>query len=172
MTQHITVLNYDPEWSLKYVRERDKITEILKDNCISIYHIGSTSVPELAAKPIIDIMPVVESLDAVDAVASEFEKIGYVYMGEYGITGRRYLYKGANEHTHHIHIFSKNDNENITRHLAFRDYLNKHDDVKEAYANLKKELAKKYPNDIEGYCDGKDAFVKKYQAEALKYQNQ
>lgn len=55
--------------------------------------------------------------------------------------------------------------------MAFRDYLNKHDDVKEAYANLKKELAKKYPNDIEGYCDDKDAFVKKYQAEALKYQN-
>ena len=87
-------------------------------------------------------MPVVESLDAVDAVASEFEKIGYVYMGEFGITDRRYLYKGVNEHTHHIHIFSKNDIGNIARHLAFRDYLNKHDDVKEAYANLKKNLQK------------------------------
>ena len=172
MRQHVIVTKYNPAWSHMFENEAKIIKEILGENCIAIHHIGSTSIVGLDAKPIIDIMPVVESLDAVDAVASEFEKIGYVYMGEYGITGRRYLYKGANEHTHHIHIFSKNDNENITRHLAFRDYLNKHDDVKEAYANLKKELAKKYPNDIEGYCDGKDAFVKKYQAEALKYQNQ
>ena len=63
MPQHITVVNYDPEWPSKYVRERDYITEILKDNCISIYHIGSTSVPGLAAKPIIDIMAVVRSLE-------------------------------------------------------------------------------------------------------------
>lgn len=172
MRQHVIVTKYNPAWPQMFENEAKIIKEILGENCIAIHHIGSTSIVGLDAKPIIDIMPVVESLDAVDAVASEFEKIGYVYMGEYGITGRRYLYKGANEHTHHIHIFSKNDNENITRHLAFRDYLNKHDDEKEAYANLKKELAKKYPNDIEGYCDGKDAFVKKYQAEALKYQNQ
>lgn len=63
MPQHITVVNYDPEWPSKYVRERDYITEILKENCISIYHIGSTSVPGLAAKPIIDIMAVVRSLE-------------------------------------------------------------------------------------------------------------
>ena len=163
---------HDKQWDEAAIQTIKNLKSILGDDAVDIQHIGSTAIPAITAKPIIDIMPVVESLDAIDAVASEFEKIGYVYMGEYGITGRRYLYKGANEHTHHIHIFSKNDNENITRHLAFHDYLNKHDDVKEAYANLKKELAKKYPNDIEGYCDGKDAFVKKYQAEALKYQNQ
>ena len=77
MPQHITVVNYDPEWSSKYVRERDYITEILKDNCISIYHIGSTSVPGLSAKPIIDIMVVVRSLERVDTVAEKFSDIGY-----------------------------------------------------------------------------------------------
>lgn len=107
MPQHITVVNYDPEWPSKYVRERDYITEILKDNCISIYHIGSTSVPGLAAKPIIDIMVVVRKLERVDTVAEKFSNIGYEYLGEFGIAGRRYLRKGGDERTHQIHIFKQ-----------------------------------------------------------------
>ena len=67
MPQHITVVEYDPEWPLKYAQERDRITEILKGNCIAIYHIGSTSVPGLPAKPIIDIMVAVRSLAQADA---------------------------------------------------------------------------------------------------------
>lgn len=63
MPQHITVLDYNPEWPLKYEQEKEKISAILKGNCITIYHIGSTSVPGLAAKPIIDIMAVVRSLE-------------------------------------------------------------------------------------------------------------
>ena len=116
MPQHITVVNYDPEWPSKYVRERDYITEILKENCISIYHIGSTSVPGLAAKPIIDIMAVVRSLEKVDTVAEKFSEIGYEYLGEFGITGRRYLRKGGDERTHQIHIFQADDWNNIGRH--------------------------------------------------------
>lgn len=104
MPQHITVANYNPEWPSKYVQERACITEILKDNCISIYHIGSTSVPGLAAKPIIDIMAAVRSLERVDTVAEKFSDLGYEYLGEFGITGRRYLRKGGDERTHQIHI--------------------------------------------------------------------
>ena len=120
MPQHITVVNYDPEWPSKYVRERDYITEILKENCISIYHIGSTSVPGLAAKPIIDIMAVVRSLEKVDTVAEKFSEIGYEYLGEFGITGRRYLRKGGDERTHQIHIFQADDWNNIGRCVDFR----------------------------------------------------
>ena len=105
MPQHITVANYNPEWPSKYVQERACITEILKDNCISIYHIGSTSVPGLAAKPIIDIMAAVRSLERVDVVAEKFSEIGYEYLGDFGITGRRYLRKGGDERTHQIHIY-------------------------------------------------------------------
>ena len=143
MPQHITVVNYDPEWPSKYVRERDYITEILKDNCISIYHIGSTSVPGLAAKPIIDIMAVVRSLEKVDTVAEKFSEIGYEYLGEFGITGRRYLRKGGDERTHQIHIFQADDWNNIGRHLAFRDYMRTHEKEREEYAKIKIELAKK-----------------------------
>ncbi len=131
MPQHITVLDYNPKWPLKYIEERERITEILKDNCISIYHIGSTSVPGLAAKPIIDIMVAVRSLKKVDAVAEKFSEIGYEYLGEFGITGRRYLRKGGDERTHQIHIFQADDWDNIVRHLAFRDYMRTHEKERE-----------------------------------------
>ena len=167
MPQHITVLNYDTEWPLKYMRERDKITGILKDNCISIYHIGSTSVPGLAAKPIIDIMVVVKSLERVDIAAEKFADIGYEYLGEFGIAGRRYLRKGGDERTHQIHIFQADDWNNIGRHLAFRDYMRTHEKERVEYAKIKKALAQKFPYDIDGYCKGKENFVREMEELAL-----
>lgn len=167
MPQHITVANYNPEWPSKYVQERACITEILKDNCISIYHIGSTSVPGLAAKPIIDIMAAVRSLERVDVVAEKFSEIGYEYLGEFGITGRRYLRKGGDERTHQIHIFQADDWHNIGRHLAFRDYMRTHEKERNEYAKIKKDLAQKFPYDIDGYCDGKEHFVREMEERAL-----
>ena len=167
MPQHITVVNYDPEWPSKYVRERDYITEILKDNCIAVYHIGSTSVPGLAAKPIIDIMAVVRSLEEVDTVAGKFAEIGYEYLGEFGIKGRRYLRKGGDERTHQIHIFQADDWNNIGRHLAFRDYMRTHEKERNEYAKIKKDLAQEFPYDIDGYCDGKENFVREAEKRAL-----
>ena len=91
MSQHITVIEYSPLWKNKYKKYSLLIRNILADNCIAIYHIGSTSVEGLAAKPIIDIMAVVRSLEIVDTVAEKFSDIGYEYLGEFGIEGRRYL---------------------------------------------------------------------------------
>ena len=91
MTQHITVTEYDPKWPLLYDKEREKLIGVLKGNCLAMYHIGSTSVPGLAAKPIIDIMAAVKSLEGADAAAAEFSRLGYEYCGEFGIKGRRYL---------------------------------------------------------------------------------
>ena len=167
MPQHIVVVDYDPLWPLLFRKEADAISRILGDNLVLIHHIGSTSVPFLAAKPIIDIMPVVKDLSGVDAVSEEFVKLGYEYLGEFGIKGRRYLRKGGQERTHQIHIFQINDDVNIARHLAFRDYLRSHRDVAMEYAELKKDLAARFPYDIDGYCDGKDAFVKGIETLAL-----
>lgn len=167
MPQHIVVVDYDPLWPLLFQKEADAISRILGDNLVLIHHIGSTSVPFLAAKPIIDIMPVVKDLSDVDAVSGEFVKLGYEYLGEFGIKGRRYLRKGGQERTHQIHIFQMEDDTNILRHLAFRDYLRSHRDVAMEYAALKKDLAARFPYDIDGYCDGKDAFVKKIENLAL-----
>lgn len=167
MPQHITVENYDPEWPLMYKRERGRIAEILKDNCIYIYHIGSTAVPGLPAKPIIDIMAVVKSLEKVDIVAEKFSDSGYEYLGEFGIAGRRYLRKGGDERTHQIHIFQADDWNNIGRHLAFREYMRTHEKERNEYAKIKKALAKKFPYDIDGYCLGKDDFIRETEKRAL-----
>lgn len=167
MPQHITVREYDPAWKELYEEEKHLIMGILGSECIAVYHIGSTSVPGLAAKPIIDTMVSVRSLSGADSRESAFEAIGYEWLGEFGIPGRRYLRKGGDERTHQMHIFQCDDRDNIERHLAFRSYLRKHADAREAYAGLKKNLAAAFPYDIEGYCSGKDAFVKDMEKKAL-----
>ena len=167
MSQHITVIEYSPLWKNKYKEESLLIRNILADNCIAIYHIGSSSVEGLAAKPIIDIMAVVRSLEIVDTVAEKFSDIGYEYLGEFGIEGRRYLRKGGDERTHQIHIFQADDWNNIGRDVAFGAYMATDEKEREEYAKIKIELAKKYPYDIDGYCDGKENFVREMEKIAI-----
>ena len=172
MPQHVIVTDYDPCWTKEFEKEKELIAEILGNLCIEIYHIGSTSVPGLCAKPIIDIMPVVRDIDKVDNLASEFEKIGYEYLGEFGIAGRRYLRKGGDERTHQIHIFEESNFWDINRHLAVRDYLRCHPEASFEYGQLKRKLAEKFPYDIEKYCDGKDLFVKKLEKTAILWKKE
>ena len=167
--QHVVVKDYDPAWADEFEREAALIKSALGKNCAAVHHIGSTSVPGLAAKPVIDIMPVVKSLDDADEAKERLEELGYEYLGEFGIPGRRYLRKGGSERTHQVHIFAEGDSGNIERHLALRDYLRSHTDVRDEYGRLKKSLAEKYPYDIESYCDGKDEFVKKAERAALEW---
>ena len=168
MSQHITVVDYDPSWPERYLKERKVIAGILGTNCIAVWHIGSTSVPGMAAKPVIDIMAAVRDLSLVDDLSALFAQAGYEYMGEYGIPGRRYLRKGGLERTHQIHIFRADDTGNIVRHLAFREFMASHDEERSEYSHLKKELAVRFPYDIDGYCDGKDAFVRSMEEKALQ----
>ncbi len=167
MSQHITVTAYDPLWAEKFKEESLLIKDVLADNCVAIYHIGSTAVPGSAAKPIIDIMAVVKSLEKADDAAEGFLKIGYEYLGEFGIAGRRYLRKGGDERTHQIHIFQADDWNNIGRHLAFRDYMRTHEKERDEYAKIKIALAQKFPYDIDGYCNGKETFVREMEELAL-----
>ena len=112
-------------------------------------------------------MAVVRSLEEVDTVAEKFAEIGYEYLGEFGIKGRRYLRKGGDERTHQIHIFQADDWNNIGRHLAFRDYMRTHEKERNEYAKIKKDLAQEFPYDIDGYCDGKENFVREAEKRAL-----
>lgn len=169
MAQHIIVVDYDPCWEQQYLAEAKTIRAILGENCTAIFHIGSTAVRGLKAKPIIDIMPVVCSIAAVDEKQGAFEEIGYEYLGEFGMAQRRYLRKGGDERTHQVHIFQETDRINIERHLAVRDFLRTHSEIARQYGALKESLARRYPYDIEGYCDGKDAFVKDLEHQALRW---
>ena len=107
--QHVVVSEYDPRWPRLFAEEVEKISEILGENCVAVHHIGSTAVEGLAAKPVIDIMPVVKDLAEADGRRAAFEAIGYEWMGEFGIAGRRYLRKGGDERTHQVHIFAQAD---------------------------------------------------------------
>lgn len=98
------------------------------------------------------------------------ERLGYEVMGEFGIPGRRYFRKGGFNRTHHVHAFKTGD-ANIHRHLAFRDYLNSFPDVRREYAALKEKLALRFSEGIDGYSDGKDAFVKLHEANALAWRS-
>lgn len=168
----IEVVDYRPEWEKMFQEEEKKIRKILGKNCIAVYHIGSTSVKGLPAKPIIDIMPVVKDISLVDAHDPEFRALGYACRGEFGIPGRRFYAKGGDHRTHHIHIFEKSSKADIKRHLAVRDYLRSHPDTAREYAELKKNLAARYPHDNDGYCDGKDAYMKELEQKALKWQEE
>ncbi|MCF8566236.1 GrpB family protein [Alicyclobacillus tolerans] len=164
----VQVVDYNDNWVSLFQQEADKLKRMLGDELIEIYHIGSTSVPQLHAKPIIDIMPVVRNIDRIDTYNSQMELIGYECMGEFGIPGRRYFRKGGDKRTHHVHVFEVDDN-NVQRHLAFRDYLRTHLDDATRYASLKRDLAEKFPNDIQAYMDGKNALVKDIEKKAVAW---
>ena len=168
----IEVVDYRPEWEKMFKKEEKRIRNILGKNCIAVYHIGSTAVKGLPAKPIIDIMPVAKDISLVDALDPEFQTLGYDCRGEFGIPGRRFYTKGGDNRTHHIHIFEKSSEAAIKRHLAVRDYLRSHPDTAREYAELKKKLAARYPHDNDGYCDGKDAYMKELEQKALKWQEE
>jgi len=163
----VEVVEYDPSWPALFDAECTLLRHTLEGVAIAIHHIGSTAVPGLAAKPIIDMLMEVTDLQALDALSDRMMSIGYIPRGEYGIPGRRYFQKGGDNRTHHLHAFAAGDS-NLLRHLAFRDYLRAHPEASADYGKLKKALANVCENDLERYCDGKDAFVKRLEAMAVK----
>ena len=154
----IEVIPYDYSWAKNFTTEVKKIRKALDENCIAIHHIGSTSVPGLAAKPILDIVPVVKDITKVDIKNDKMLALGYEARGEYGILFRRYFQKGGNTKTHNVHIFEEGNPE-IDRYLKFRDWMQNNPQDREIYSKLKQELAKQYPNDIIAYTIGKDEFI-------------
>ena len=156
----IVVVPYDSDWPMQFRAEAAKIAAIFGPELVSIHHIGSTSVPGLSAKPIIDIMPLVRDIEEVELFNLAMLRLGYEPRGELGIPGRRYFVKGGDaQRTHHVHTYAL-DNPEVNRHLHFRDYLIAHPEEAQRYAALKTELARQFPHDIESYMAGKDSFIK------------
>lgn len=154
----VEVLAYDPSWQTRFEEEAGKLTRLFGEELVAIYHIGSTSVEGLAAKPIIDLMPVVRDIERVDAYTERMEALGYRGLGEYGIPKRRYFRKGEDVRTVHVHIF-EDGSPDVVRHLAFRDYLRAFSEVRDEYGALKQQLAEQHPDDMEGYIQGKHDWV-------------
>jgi len=171
----IEVVKHDPKWAHMYEDEAQKILGVLGESAVAIHHMGSTSIPGVQAKPIIDILVEVDKLENIEKFDQELEGLDYLAMGEYGITGRRFYVKpSGTERTHQIHAFQVGHIE-IVRLLDLRDYLRKHPMEAEAYGRLKADLAKKFEEDIDSYVQGKGEFIQdiyRKAAEWRKEQNQ
>ena len=171
----IEIVDYDPNWKNLYKEEEAKIKNIINDILINIHHIGSTSIENLKAKPIIDILAVVDDINKVNCYNNDFSNIGYKAMGENGIANRRFFMKdyidgnGIEKRFSHIHIFDINNKFDIERHLAFRDFLRVNKNIAEEYVKIKLEALKNCNNDIELYCDYKDKFIKDIEKKALEF---
>ena len=170
LLDQIVVMPYDPAWQGDFETEAKRILHALGNIVVSVHHIGSTAIPGIFAKPIIDILLEVDNLVQLDNETGAMQELSYEAMGEFGIPGRRYFRK--NNHlgvrTHQVHAFQIRNPE-IERHLAFRDYMIAHPMQAQAYGALKRELAREYPNDSQAYMDGKDEFVKEHEAKALSW---
>lgn len=160
--QKVDVVPYDPNWPLAFKAEAEKIKLALGSNCLEVHHMGSTSVPGLSAKPILDLIPVVKDILAVDVCTSSMSALGYESKGEFGIPFRRFFKKAG---VANVHVYEAGNPE-IERHLKFRDWLITHPEDKGLYEGLKQALAQKYPDDIFSYCAGKSAFVAQIDAKA------
>lgn len=121
------IVPHDPAWAMAFAEERNAVEAVLNHVLVAVHHIGSTAIPGILAKPIIDLLCVVTSLEELDRASGRMEGLGYEAMGAFGIDGRRYFRKidASGTRTHHLHAFEAGSHH-IVRHLAFRDYLRSH----------------------------------------------
>ncbi|WP_420415460.1 GrpB family protein [Roseibium sp.] len=166
----VELTDYQTVWADQFQDEAARISQVLGPNLVAIHHIGSTAVPGLVAKPIIDLMGEVNSLEACDAMNREMQFLGYEVMDAYGIPSRRYYRKFNSERrrTHHLHLFLSGS-DHLTRHLAFRDYLIAHPEAAVEYGNLKRKLSRIDGGDWDSYVSGKDRFVQQTERLALDW---
>ncbi len=129
---------------------------------VVVEHIGSTAVPGLMAKPILDLLAGLDPLDVAPGVTA-MEALGYEYLGEYGIPGREFFRKGGDARTHHVHAVELGGPQ-WTRHVAFRDYLRAHPDEAARYGAAKRAAATAVDGDWEAYSDAKDTAVEEIEA--------
>lgn len=163
--RRVEVVSYNSNWKKMYKEESGKIKNILNDIIIDIHHIGSTAIPGIKSKPVIDILVEVKDIEEVDQYNRKMKELGYEVMGEYGIPKRRFFRKGGNKRTHHVHIFQVG-NEEIKRHINFKEYLIAHPDKEREYSKLKEELANRYAYDVKNYTNGKSDFIKEIDRKA------
>ncbi len=168
MNVPIVLASYDPAWPAQAVEAMTAIRAALGERLLAIEHVGSTSVPGLAAKPLIDLMAGVPSLDEGRACISDVEALGYRYQPDDTIPERVYFNKGPEgARTHHLHMVAFGG-EFWVRHLAFRDALRADPVLAAEYAALKRRLAAEYGADRVGYTEAKTAFIRAVEAQAMQ----
>ncbi|CEJ83042.1 hypothetical protein VHEMI03074 [[Torrubiella] hemipterigena] len=154
----IIVVDYDPTWPALFTQLTTPVKEALGSLSTRIEHVGSTSVPGLAAKPIIDMDIVIPSWDVLPLVIAKLAELGYDHEGIKGIPEREAFERPKGAHRHHLYVCADETRE-VKRHVAFRDALRGNDTLRDEYAALKKRLAEQYKTDVDAYCDAKTDFI-------------
>lgn len=155
----ITIVGYDPQWPGLFEQEQHRIVDALGPVVVAMEHVGSTAVPGLAAKPIIDLMLGVRRLVDAETAAPKLLELGYEYVPQDPIPGRRYFHKGPpGGRTYHLHA-AKEGASFWERHILFRDWLRTHPEDDRSYERLKRELAARFGSDRLGYTDAKTEFI-------------
>lgn len=165
----LDIADYDPAWPLAFAELAEVYRTHLGDLLIRAEHVGSTSVPGLAAKPIIDIDLVIDARAHLSRVIEALAELGYEHLGERGIPGRHAFSRADDPevpHTgdarqwpaHHLYVCDR-DSDELARHVAFRDHLRAHPQLARRYGRLKRQLAEQHQQDRDAYCRAKTDFI-------------
>jgi GrpB-like predicted nucleotidyltransferase (UPF0157 family) len=163
LSERVELREYDPSWAEIFEAERLLIAPIFDRRAVGIEHIGSTSVPDLCAKPIVDVLVGLRELALADDDVRAMVELGYQYLGEFGLPGRLYFRKG-DPRTHHVHVV-EHGGEHWERHLAFRDALRANPEERKRYDALKRQLAAE-GHPWEAYSELKTPFIREVEARA------
>jgi GrpB-like predicted nucleotidyltransferase (UPF0157 family) len=151
-------VDYDPQWPEQFCCLRDRIWPSVRDIAIAVEHVGSTSVPDLAAKPVIDLDIVIPSRSDLPLTALRLKRLGYEHCGNLGIEDREAFSTLHHEPAHNLYV-CPHDSLALRNHVALRDHLRANALDVAAYSSLKKQLAQRFPHDIDRYVEGKTGFI-------------
>ncbi len=155
--QPVVLVPYDTDWPRRFTQVSDEMRRACGARIMRIEHIGSTSVPGLGAKAVIDVMPGLARFEDGNDCVEPLRALGYRYLGENGIAGRHFFVRGA-PRTENVHMYAVGADEWL-RHLLFRDFLRASAETRERYWALKQELARRFPDDVNAYAAAKSDFV-------------
>lgn len=157
----VEVLAHNPEWIVLGEHERQSVLNAMSELVKDVQHVGSTSVPSLAAKPIIDLVAALEDVNAVDLIVEQLEKIDYEYRGDSRDDGGHLLIKESspNIRTVHLHVVEYAGTQWF-HYIKFRDALRADEGLRTSYDELKRSLAKRFAGDRKAYTAAKDTFIK------------
>ena len=154
----VIIQDYDPCWPQLFETLRSRIEAAIQGMAAAIEHVGSTAVPGLAAKPIIDVDVLLISASHLPLVIAKLASIGYEHRGDLGVAGREAFRIPPNDLPHHLYVCPSSSPE-YRRHISFRDYLRTHPADANGYASLKRELVRTFGDDREAYTQAKSRFV-------------
>jgi GrpB-like predicted nucleotidyltransferase (UPF0157 family) len=164
----VNVVQYQQSWQAAFDKEKQEIKTALGDYVSDIEHVGSTSVPGLAAKPIIDMIAAVDDLAVYKLLIEPLIRLGYEFMPDRVFSDRVFFPKGPRENrTHHLSLVIK-DSVSWKKTIAFRDYLRKNETARIRYQDIKTKLAAQFPNDRASYTKAKEQVIQDILSEAEK----